>query len=369
MFSSSCLFGQDQQNIGYNIGLTALHEDNIFNQSSAVGDNSLSLTPEVAALKYFGKHQLTAGYEGEYTAYADYDELNYILHTIGSEFIYDHSQRINLELGLTHQQNKESPGTTNASTNTLDDFVFYDQSGASATLKYGTSDSVGQIVGSYKYSQKRFDDSDQTYRDVNLNAFTAAFYYRVAPKTRTFLEVTLADYNYIDTSGASDQSSNNYLYLGGIEWDLANKTTGVFKLGYQDKNYDADYFSEITNLYYSLDMIWRPNTYSTVTLTAGRENQESALEGYSGYVSNFYSLELSHEFTHRLNVGIEYQYDTYEISDRTDNSHDLAINLTHSLSTWLEVSLAYDYQQRDSNYDEYAYTSNSVALSLQTKFE
>ena len=372
LVSPALLQAQERQGLLLNANLLAETDDNVLRKINAVSDSALKLSPEVSFLDDFGKHQLSANYQGEYASYSDNGDLNYDSHDIKAKALFDHSYRINSELQVGYKDQVEDPGTTNSSTILINTFNNVNESSALAKVYFGRTQSTGQIVLAYDFNQQRYTNNLQGYRDVDRNKFTGTYFYRISPKTRMLFEASLANYEYDKQIQYGDQSSDEMLYLAGAEWSVTAKTTGVFKIGYQSKDYENDYYSDISGLSYLLDMIWKPNTYSTVTLGASRLTTESAQFGIGGFISTSFVVGYDHELSRRTQLKINYQYDIEDISwvrDREDTRHDFKIGINYSLQRWLDLGINYRYLKRDSSYQLYGFESNSFNLSLTSTFE
>ena len=56
-------------------------------------------------------------------------------------------------------------------------------------------------------------------------------------------------------------------------------------------------------------------------------------------------------------------------TDRTDKRNTFKLGIKHSLRTWLNLKLAYKYQDKSSNIALFNFESNAIELSLETEFE
>ncbi|WP_426370169.1 outer membrane beta-barrel protein [Pseudocolwellia sp. HL-MZ7] len=301
--------------------------------------------------------------------------LNYNSHAIAAGTRLDHSHRINTEFKIGFDKSIEVPGTTNSSTQALTDFNKYENLSALGKFYYGQTNSIGQIVLGYRFNDRKYTNNGQSYRDVKQNQLSATFFYRIAPKTRILLQASTEKFGYYDQSTSNglifNQSSDNNTFLTGIEWKATAKSTGIFKIGYQDKIYDDSRFNDISGLSYLLDMIWKPNTYTSIKLGASRQTTESAILNEGGFLTASYSLDVSHKITPRTIITAQYNISNDEIvsiSSRTDKSNSIRLSLNHSLRNWLNISLSYKYQEKKSNVDIYNFKSNIIGLTLETSF-
>jgi hypothetical protein len=368
----------DRPGLSLNGSIKAEHNDNVLNNEAETSDTAIIVTPDVKYLGLMGKHSFLISYKGKFANFTKDSDLNFNEHNISAGANLDHIHKINSEFKLAYDRKVEDPGATNSSTQTLTDFNEYENKSLIAKVYYGQKKSIGQIVLGYKYNDREYLNNQQSYRDVEQNQFNATFFYRIAPKTRILVQASTEDYDYEDqtlTNGVIfNQSSTNNLYLAGIEWQATAKTTGTFKIGQQDKDYDDDRLIDISGLSYMLDLSWKPNTYTQIKLGADRQTTESAQLNESGFLSTSYSIDVTHDLTSLTTLKAKYIKDDYDIvfssgsANRTDKRNTLELSASYSAREWLDINLSYKYQEKSSNLDIYNYNSNIISLSLETNF-
>jgi len=351
------------------------HTDNVLNNLNEISDTAFIIAPEIKYLGLVGKHKFLFNYDGKLANYSDNSDFNYNEHKLAVGARLDHSHKINSEFKLGFDKKIETPGSTNSSTQALTDFNQYQDKSALARLYYGQKNSIGQIVIGYKYNDLEYTNNQQEFRDYEQDQLSATFFYRIAPKTRLLFQATATEFTYNDQQLANgllfNQSSEQKTYLAGVEWEATAKTTGLFKIGYQYKDFDDVRFSDISGLSYFLDMIWKPNTYTNIKLGASRQATESALLNESGFLSTSYSVDISHYIRPHTAITARVDIENDEIatsSNRTDKRNSIQIGINHSLREWLNIKLAYKYQEKTSDIELFNFESNIVQLSLETEF-
>jgi len=369
-------FAEERSGILLNADLSTAYTDNVLNNIEEKSDSSITFSPDAKYLALIGKHKFLLSYDGEYSVYKNDSKLNYNNHALALGAKFDHSHKFSTEFKLGYDKKFEDPGSTNSSTLALTEFNKFNVTSALAKVSYGQRTSIGQIVVGLKRNEREFTNNSQSFRDVIQNQLTATFFYRIAPKTRLLFQASTAEYKYDDQSfginQVFNQSSDQNLYLAGIEWEATAKSTGVFKIGYQDKDYQDTRFNDISGLSYALDMIWKPNTYTQINLGTTRQTTESAQIDQSGFLSTSYSIGLSHNIMSRTALNAKYIFDNDDIvtsSKRSDKRNTAIIGISHSLRTWLNINLDYKYQDKSSNIDEFNYESNTIELTLESEFK
>jgi hypothetical protein len=358
-----------------NLEIQLLYDDNVravideFKES----DEIFILNPGLAWIWLYGKHQFELDYRGNYGFYFNDSVLNYDDHRLTAHARLDHSYRLNTEFQLGYLRDHDPPGQTNALPNLFGEFDKWQNWNALGKLYYGRDDSKGQIVAQLDYSIRRYTNNNQEFRDYNKLVPTGTFYYRIAPDTRLLLEASLADSIFQNkTSIGADQSNKEFRALTGITWHITTITSGTFKIGYLNKQYDSSALSDLAGLTFWLDGVWNPNTYTKITFGAVRETQNSAQPLSGAFVKNAVQVNLRHAITPRTALigGLRYGIDEFDnVLGREDTRWDARVGVKHSLLRWLDVGAEYRYIERDSTVKFFDFKSNIFMIMAGTKFD
>jgi len=336
---------EDRTGLLLNGAISLEHTDNILNklETLAESDTAYSIKPSAQYLGLVGKHKFTFNYDGNLVQYAKDSELNYNEHKINALAQLQHSHRINTEFKISYDKQVEDPGSTNASTSSLEQFNEYTKKQLISKLFYGQYTSTGQIIIEYNYNDKKYTNNQQAFRDVDSNKIKGIFLYRIAPKTRLLFQIDIGKNTY------NDQLNNNSIifnlsntqnsYLIGTEWEATAKTTGIFKIGHQKTSYDNQKLSDISGLSFELDMVWKPHAFTSITLGASRKAAESAQLNNQDFISTQYSLDIYHQLQPRTAIITKYIFNNYDIdNNRIDKRHTITTEVEHNLRKWLNVS-------------------------------
>jgi hypothetical protein len=354
-----------------NVNLNVSQDSNVFRTTNEVDDNIVLIAPELKLAGQQGKHVFAAEYKGGYALYQDNDDLNYLDHDLSLKALFDLSQKFTSELSISFQEQIEQPGTTNALSLQLSEFNQVQESGLSAKFAYGTQQGIGQLVAKYVHRELEYTNNEQAFRDYDSDTFTGTFFYRIAPKTRLLLETSVAELNYTNTQ-FFDRSSKQNTYLAGVEWNATAITSSIFKIGYQEVDYDLEQLVDLSGLSYYLDVLWKPNTYSLVKIGASRAARESAEQALGGYISNEYDVSLEHEFTSNTQFSIGYQYTDFDFDNsqsRKDELKSLTAKLSYQSKHYLQFYAEYKNSQRESIVEFYNYDANIISLGAVVSFK
>ncbi|GAB2681942.1 outer membrane beta-barrel protein [Aliiglaciecola aliphaticivorans] len=357
-----------QQNEGFSavIGANIGQEDNVFRSSEELSDEFLQLVPALKLTELYESVQLDAQYKGNYRQYNDLSDLSYAEHEASLKGQYKHTAKFSSEFALGYSDKIEEPGTSNAVGTVLEEFNEIATTSVKVAGTYGTIKSKGQIKVAYDAAKLRYGNNEQSFRDYDSNELTGTFFYRIAPKTRLLLEASKNDLSY-ESNRLIDASSSQYRYLAGVEWAATAKTTGIFKIGYQDINYDDELLDDISSLAYYLDMVWKPNTYTGIKLGAERSTRESAIQGLSSFISETYSFGVNHGFSARSKIDFNFNYRKDDIDNPLNNGarfSSISAKYTYALKRSVEVYIDYTHKKRSSDFAVYDYDSNIYMLGV-----
>jgi hypothetical protein len=224
------------------------------------------------------------------------------------------------------------------------------------------------------YYSLEYDKDRNHYRDRDDIKAGAALAYKISPKTRIFGQFEYIDINY-DQSTQPD--SEEYHYFAGMTWDLTGKSTGMVKAGYSDKKYKDD-FDNNGEFVGELQLKYQFSPKTALNLTGTRQFNESDLVGTGDRITDFIGLTMTQQMTAKtsLKLNASYLNDDYQqkvtvganTDYRNDDYYQLGIGAGWSAMTWLNLSVGYNYNDRNSNFDRYDYSSNSVYANATAAF-
>ncbi|QPG05129.1 outer membrane beta-barrel protein [Salinimonas marina] len=311
-------------------------------------------------------------YDGHYRAYKEYSKLDFVLHDFAAGARFDHTARFTTSFNVHYADQIELPGDTNAIAVARDKYIELSNKRLNVAGIYGTDKSIGQLKVEVATGEYDFNLAEQAYRDNTYNQATTTFFYRLAPKTRAFVEAGYADYDHQQLAQRPVQSNEVRTLRGGLEWKVTGKTTGSFQLGYQERDYDAAVFSDLSGLSYKLDMEWLPNTYTKVVIGSKRVTQESAIENRGGYINTDYFTRVSHDFSHAISGKLGYTFGLAdlnygEVQDFT--RHQVELSGSWSWHPAFSTELSYLYNTRQSDSDVYEYKNNEISFVFRFDYE
>lgn len=366
--SSVAIAQEDETGFFAKADTTIAHDDNIYRVTDdlAQSDTYLSVAPELKLIGGFGKQRFELNYTGDYSRFADNSDANFSDHDIRGNINLDHTIRFSSRFEAGYQKEHEEPGSINRIQLDITEYNKYEQRFFLAGLAYGQESSIGRISLNYRQTSKDYLNNDIDFLDYDSEQFTTRFTYRIAPKTKIYLEAMLSNFDY--KPAESFELDNTFKrYRAGLTWDFTNKLTGDINIGFQDRDYDLDTIRDIDGLAYNGEITWSINSYTRIDIAAKRESVDSTLEEAGGFLRTSYSLSLKHSFTELLTFKADAGYATDELvfsSAREDNRYAYKVALEYDLLRYMKVGTFFSHEERDSTNLLAEYKANIIGLNV-----
>ncbi len=354
-----------------NAEVKLVSDDNIRRTDS---DEQFSLVPMlVPDLQWIGverKHVFRAGYKGHYARflsnhYEDFDDT-----TLYGDAFLSHSQKLRSAFGAAFRRGHDARGASGIIDLSQRPHIWNRWSFRAEGL-YGRKIAKAQVGLRWEADRQRYLNNGQDFRDFNQWRLTGLFVYNLGSKTQLFFEPSYEKRDYLRSSNAAlpELDNDTMHYLIGASWDFTAKTSGVFKIGYYDRNYDASRYEDGNGLALSADITWKPKTYSEVNLLLSRDINDATQSLATNYVATIARLTWTHQLPRfkTLELGIRYENDDYNVQ-RDDDVYNLNVGLTQSLSRRVSLGIRYDHDFRDSNLSGNNFRDNRVTIGLRYVF-
>ncbi|WP_269518231.1 outer membrane beta-barrel protein [Alteromonas sp. BMJM2] len=348
-------------------GLNVAYKNDSNVQRNGLGqsDNIFSLSPEIAYANYFGKHALSVGYKGDYSRFSKQSNLNFENHNLLAGVEFDHSLRFTSKVSASFQKGVEDPSQVNSLINNFDEFTEYEKTAINGEVAYGRQESIGQVVIGVDVASADFDNNQQEFRNVDSVGAYSQFYYRVAPNTRAVFEVSYYDYKYDEVESFQNLSSEQISVLAGVEWRYSEQLSSSFRAGYQTKQFEDESLNDVNGLSFALDVDWQLSELARISATGSRSANESTIAGLPERVSTSFSIDAQHELSQKLTAYSSIGHTLDDFGVRSDTNNNATLGLTYRLKSWVNVTLEYEYQKRDSDFENFSYNANVVMLSFE----
>lgn len=353
----------------FGVAAETIYDDNIQHQPDG-GEQSdvyFSALPYIDFVGGLGVSTFILHYDGQFQAYRNNNNLNFSLHNFSSEAVFDHTSRFSSSFRARYSDKVELPGETNSLAIARNEFIQFIDKNATMKISYGTPKSLGQAVLDLQVGQLEFEDTLQSFRNNDYWQAKGLFFYRLAPKTRSFIEARYQSFDHEASAARADQSNHVETLRGGVEWVITGKTTGTFRLGHQRRIYESDRFADLSGLSYELEMEWYPQSFTRVLIGSSRQTQDSAIVDAGGFINTSVFTELRHEFSNYFSGIARYEYAMAKLNyigiDRFER-HTTDLAIVWKLTQRLQSKLTYAFAARQSDVALYEYDNNQIGLTL-----
>ena len=368
--SSSQAYSQSDEEPGLFASAEAVlaHDDNIYRVTDdlAISDTYIRLTPEVSAVGGLGKHRFQLNYSGDYAKFSDQGEADYADHDITARVDLAHTLRLSTRFEAGYIKDHEEPGSINRIQLDISEYNKFDQSYYLAAVAYGSERAIGRLELRYRRTEKEYTTNSLDFLNNTNDQFSALFVYRIAPKTKVYIEgiSTTFDYKLI---GSYELDNTYNRYRAGITWDFTNKLSGDINIGYQERDYDLERLRDISGLAYNGEIIWALNTYTILAIEARRESVDSSLEETGGFLRTTYGASLTHELTERTKIVANVGAGRDELvftSSREDRRLAYKLSIEYELLRNLSIGTFISFEERDSTDPLADFEANIVGLNM-----
>ena len=359
---------QEEANPGFTgyLGLSLKYDDNLFKtKNNTVSDTALVLVPELGHTSVFGKHQLDLGLEAELASYSDFSDENYNDVKLFGDLLLDLTPKFNLDLGLNYMMGHDPRGDAGSRVILSSEHDTWDK------LEYyfdgvsGRRSNKGQFEVKYQWISRAYTNNNQEVRDRdNSTLFLTAFYNSSATNSY-LLELRLEDIAYVNAISKDRDSTETTVFVGS-RWEVTNLTAGEIRLGYLEKDYEGQniQFEDFSGFAMEALMDWTPQEGDLFKLGLSRGTEESA-----GFLSNYYiatrfNLDWAHTFSPlmEMEAGYSFENDDYD-NGRNDDLLNFYLGGKYNFTKRFDVSLNYEYKDRESNLSIVDYKSNVIMLT------
>ncbi len=212
------------------------------------------------------------------------------------------------------------------------------------------------------YRDSQFDTLNYTEDFISGTA-----YYQLFPKTKTLVEY---DHGIIQYPDDSTRDGDYDQIRGGFKYDLTGKTSGLVKLGYQDRSYDTPSRSGFAGFVAEVGLMSALTERTSFELRYLNTAVESIDSNNNYYNLNSISADITQDLAGNFSILGSARLDMrdYPENDPTINENredwvnSESITLRYNIKERGRVNLGYQYTQDISNLDVAEYKDNLISL-------
>lgn len=275
--------------------------------------------------------------------------------------------RADVSISTTNFHQQRGIGYTRYLDVPLSEPLQYTQNDASLAYEYGSKVAIGRLGMEISYLDYSFDNFSDFTERLNYSAPTAHawFDYNIGAVTSLTFDASAQDisYDFVDVGGSRDSLISRFLV--GVKWSGLAKTTGRFKLGIENRDFDSNLREDFTGLTVDAGVIWQPRTYSTVDMSLSRRTSES---GFSDLIVNTaFEVDWQHAWSDISATAITYQFlnlDEKGSNQRTEKRNYLGVSYSRQLAEWLTVNAEYSVTINSSTFEGFDYDNQVIMLGF-----
>jgi len=346
------------------LGLNVQYSDNIFLTDKDEKSSLITVISPGARLEFNGEiTEVALEFGADYGTYDNSHDDDYIDSSTELSVGMYPTERLAFFGAVSYREGHDARGTSGqegrAATNSSapDEHNTWD---LSTGFKYGV-DEVGapQLEVAIGRSDRAFENNRASTRsrDLEKDRISATLSYRIMPSTSLVLEGKATEIDYDRAIRDSDQ----YSVLAGITWQATYQTEGFFKLGIEEKEFDASSLRDESVTAWAVGINWRPFSYDTIKLATSRGFGESSGTG-SLIEGTATSLTWEHDWSSFFSssMAISGSTDEYASNPREDDMWKFNVSAEYLMNPWLRFGAGYTYADRDSNVAGLDYELNTV---------
>ena len=267
-------------------------------------------------------------------------------------------------------------GLTEGQGDTLPDLVYFQTHQLNTKYRFGANGARGNIELGINYFDKRYTNYRENlpfsqtkkakYNDFRSPSMTAEFYMRMAADTYWLIGTEQKKTTYITPN--PNQISRDGLsstYFTGVSWAISGKTTGVARIGVQDKHFDSVQREDFTGLSWDIGAEWTPQNQTLVSLSTKQAAINPDLYGDYNLQTRVH-LTIEHNWNSYLKSDFSTSYlnEDYTGVDRKEDSYTLKVGVDYQFRRWLSVSGQWQFIEKESNWAGYSYDQNLWSLAF-----
>lgn len=359
------------------INVTPFYDDNLLRSNTNELDTfGTKVAPKISYELSGNKKEFFASYEMEGAVHEDNRAStdDYIDHIVSTGFRYAPTSRASVGITGEFKDTRDPRGTGAAEGGAgiiqgkPDEYRQYEVIGSGV---YGAESSKGRAEMDVGFKDKKYNNNRATtfVRDREDTSVDGRFYYQIMPKTSLLFDARFKDIDYDnDYNGngflppVASLDGTQYSGLVGLTWAATYKTTGKATVGYRQKDFDSSRKDD-GGVAWEVEMIWQPRTYSIVNLSTSSEFKETNGTG-NAIEEDAVSADWTHYWQDNLSTNVNFRYAQNDFSgDTTGRDDDLlnaSVSLNYEMQRWLTVGASYNYDERDSNFNNFDYERNVV---------
>ena len=242
------------------------YDDNIFSRSQRIGDEFVTIHPQLAARSNWSRHRLDVDLDGTLARYRRVTRENSGQYSARATGALDVTRTLKLTADALYAHQVEPRGTEGDIFATGKPLAF-----RHASLRLGAQDEFGRLrlttsgtLESYRYGDMRLSGGGGSIgaRDYDSRSGALRLGYQIGPRLIAFVSGSANRSSYLRRApGGLNRNSSGFAVLGGVSFGLTDLLTGEAAIGYLQQNFAGSQFADDHGINYSGSLHWRPTPH------------------------------------------------------------------------------------------------------------
>ncbi len=221
----------------------------------------------------------------------------------------------------------------------------------------------------------KYENFDQDYEEKsleranrNMDTFTIKIPYKFSKKITLFPMFEYGETEY-DKGILSDSTFT--AFYGGGEWYATAKTTGTFRYGFKNVDYDRPTVADIKTFVLDAGVRVDFSKRTVLNLNLGRTQQESEFTtGSNAFVATSGHFNLTRRMSRKLTATVSggYTKNVFRNSSKKNDIYEAGFSANYNIKDWFSANFRYSYRDRNSNFDEQSNRINKVSFGIGVNF-
>lgn len=330
------------------LSLEYRHDGNLFSTAgNTESDFIRGMRPGLEWRGRIRKHELSFSWDGDLANHARFHREDYFNHDLDALARLDLHRKVKLNLGAELDFGTDARGGLTSRQTATGRPDRWRRHGIGASVEVGRRIATAQFRLGVERGGVRYLNNDQSVRDVDEFGTELEGAWHLSPRLSLLGQLGFANNDYQDPSVPLD--SREYEALIGVEWEATAKTSGRVLIGNLWKDFDDPSRPGFVGRSWDVEVSWSPRTFSKLTAYASRDATESAFGGTGTAILDTFGLKWRHALSERLFLLAGAEFATSDLGGgRNEDRFSTDVGLTYTLTRWLDVSLSYEADRRQS---------------------
>jgi hypothetical protein len=359
------------------------YSDNVFNDSSNVGDYFYSIGPELKFQSAWARHALNFSASSKIYSYSNQESEDRTDWNVSADTRIDVVRGTEIKADVHFAREHEPRGTDLTGGLVAGDPAEpteFSRTGFGAEFGHTLNRvrvSLGGSLDMIDYEDTprvpvavpaffNNDDRDRTITEVFAKAA-----FEATQDTALFVRGRVNEHDFdtaVDDDGFN-RDSNGWGIDGGVEFAMTHVLVGEIFAGYESRSYDDPAFVGTDELAFGAGLKWFPSMLTTITVDGARTIEDTSITAASGYVSTRGRVGIDHELLRNFILSGRLGYENAQYQDVARNDDVLTGSFSGRLliNNNLHFDAGWEFIDRDSNALPFEYSTGQFQFSLTGK--